>query len=83
MWHTHPGGDDQPSEPDEKRIDGLLARREEWRSRTQRALELILTPAPGDDWTIHPWVYHRTKERGIALPAGIPGLAEAAVMKGR
>jgi proteasome lid subunit RPN8/RPN11 len=24
QWHTHPSGDDQPSEPDEERIEGLL-----------------------------------------------------------
>jgi Prokaryotic homologs of the JAB domain len=58
-WHTHPGGDDQPSETDDERIKALLSFRKEWACKTPRALEIILTPS-GDGWQIHPWVMYRT-----------------------
>ena len=57
-----PAGTDQGSDQDEKRIDGLLARREEWGCRTQRGLELILTPR-GKEWAIHPWVSIELRRR--------------------
>jgi hypothetical protein len=86
MWHTHPNGDDQPSEHDEKRIDGMLARREEWGCRTPRALELILTPGKGDSWAANPWILMRSKEprmlgRTELRPAGVVTLAEPAAMR--
>ncbi len=87
MWHTHLHPDsDAPSETDMKRIDVLLERREEWGARTQRALELILTPAPGGEWTMHLWCFMRSKEPKMAgrtqlRPAGFVTLAEPAVMR--
>jgi proteasome lid subunit RPN8/RPN11 len=87
MWHTHPNGDDQPSEHDLKRVDGVLARREEWGCRTPRALELILTPGQGESWNPHPWIFMRSKEpkmvgRTQLRPAGVVTLAEPAAMRG-
>lgn len=81
FWHTHPRGDDQPSEEDEQRISALLYEREHrWGCRTLRALELILTPAKNGGWTIHPWVFHRRKKAGLARPAGVPAPAEPAFL---
>ena len=79
-WHIHPGGDDQPSDTDIERVAALLSFRSEWGCRTQCGLEMILTPKRGD-WAIHPWVFMRSKTRGIVLPAGSTVLAEPAIMR--
>jgi Prokaryotic homologs of the JAB domain len=81
QWHTHPGGDDQPSDTDDLRIKALLSFREEWGCRTPRALELILTPS-GTGWEIHPWVLYRTKKAKPGAPAGRVRPAEPAVIRG-
>lgn len=81
MWHVQPGGDDQPSETDDYRVRSLLFEREEQGAKTARALELILTPAPGGGWTMHPWIVYLTKKPGLARPARVAAPAEPAVMR--
>jgi proteasome lid subunit RPN8/RPN11 len=86
MYHTHPSGSDQPSEHDLKRVDGLLERRSEWAARTQRALEVILTPGKGESWVPTPWIFMRSKKPKMAgryqlRPAGVVTLAEPAAMR--
>jgi Prokaryotic homologs of the JAB domain len=80
-WHCHPGGDDAPSDTDDKRIEALLSFREEWGCRTPRALEIILTPTAAG-WQFHPWVMYRTtKPSKLGTPAGRVRPAEPAVMR--
>jgi proteasome lid subunit RPN8/RPN11 len=63
-WHTHPSGDSQPSEADLNRIGYVLDMRAIWESRTQRALEIIITRRPyGRGWEAWPWVFYKGPSR--------------------
>jgi hypothetical protein len=58
-WHSQPS-DSQPSEKDLNRIAYVLNLRADWKSRTQRALEIIFTRRPyGRGWEAWPWVFYR------------------------
>jgi hypothetical protein len=82
-FHSHPGGDDQPSEKDDDRIGSVLNLRRIWGCQTDRAVELILTQLPEPvlayssggrkngfiPWTITPWVFREGE--GILGSKGI------------
>lgn len=79
-WHLHPSGDQFPSELDLTRVGRVLDLRAIWESRTQRAIELIITREPKGEWTwcVTPWIFYR----GPSGILGTPGVhPEAAVLR--
>ena len=67
-FHVHPSGDSTPSELDLNRIGYVLDLRAGWKSRTQRALEIIFTRRPyGRGWEAWPWVFYKGPSRLVGI----------------